>query len=678
MVPLIVDGENSTLSAGVTVEQDATAELNDAQGLGVGAMELAGQVTLNGTEGVFMNSLSDSGTLVLSTSQIQLAGDNSGFGGTFGVDTHSSLTASAASQFGDAAIENAGRVVLFADDNWQINNRITGGGNLEKYGSGKVALGADSVAYTGVTDIYGGALVFGDRENAVTLASSQVNIHDAGLLAGNGVIAGNVNNQGVLQVGAPVTEGTTQRAVLNALDSLTINGDLVNSGQVRISGAGSDSQPGNRLTVNGDYTGDSGHLAFSTVLGGDASLTDHMTVTGSTSGTTHVSVINAGGEGAQTLEGIELIRVGGNSDGEFVQDGRIVAGAYDYSLTRGNGDAAGNWYLTSQTEEVELEAQIRPEAGSYLDNSRAANTLFMTRLDDRPGETHYTDALTGEQNVTSLWLRQAGGHTRSRDGFNQLKTQANRYVMQLGGDLAQWSTDGTDRWRFGVMGGYARSQSRTVSDLTRYRSRGQVSGYSTGLYGTWYANDADKTGLYVDTWGLYNWFDNTVSGQEQTTEKYKSSGMTASVETGYSMKLGESGRNSYWLQPQAQVVWMDVQADDHREKNGTRVTDDGHGNLQTRLGMKAYISGYSAIDDDKSREFQPFVEANWLHNTQDTRVTMDDVSNSLSGTKNAGEVKLGVEGQITSRIAVWGHVAQQVGDKGYSDTQGGLGVRYNW
>lgn len=700
---LTVDGASRTLNADITVEQDATADLNNVQGLGDGAMALTGRVNLNGAEGVFMNSLSGSGTLALSASQVQLASDNMGFSGTFGVDADSSLTVTAVDQSGEATIENAGRVILSADDSWQINNRITGAGSLAKYGSGWVTLGEESVAYTGATDIYGGALVFGDSGNAVTLASSQVTVHDAGLLAGNGVIAGNVNNQGVLQVGVPDTEATTQTAATNTLGaatqaSLIINGALVNSGLVRISGTGPDSQPGNRLTVNGDYTGDNGHLSFSSVLDDDASLTDHLTVNGDTSGTTHVSVRNAGGKGAQTLEGIELIRVGGHSDGEFVQNGRIVAGVYDYTLTRGKGDAAGNWHLTSWSDSITEPSdptepaepgenpggsvsgvqQYRPEAGSYLANSRAANTLFMTRLDDRPGETRYTDALTGEQNITSLWLRNTGGHTRSRDGSGQLKTQSNRYVMQLGGDLVQWSANDTDRWHLGIMGGYARSQSRTVSDLTGYRSRGQVSGYSAGLYGTWYANDADKTGLYVDTWALYNWFDNTVSGQEQATEKYKSSGVTASVETGYSMKLGERGRNSYWLQPQAQVVWMDVQADDHREKNGTRVTDDGRGNLQTRLGMKAYINGHHAIDDGKDREFRPFVEANWLHNTRDTRVRMDDVSNSLSGAKNAGEVKLGVEGQITPRLAVWGNVAQQVGDNGYSDTQGGLGVRYSW
>jgi autotransporter family porin len=680
---LTVVGANHTLDASIAVAQDATADLNDVQGLGSGAMALAGRVNLNGAEGVFINSLSGSGTLALSASQVQLASDNTGFNGTFGVDANSSLTVTAADQPGEATIENAGRVILSSDDSWQINNRITGAGSLVKYGSGWVTLAADSVAYTGATDIFGGALVFGEQGNIATLASSHVTVHDAGLLAGNGTIDGNVNNQGILQVGTPVKEGNSQTTAMNTLSAteqatLTINGDLVNKGLVRISGTGSDSQPGNHLTVNGDYVGENGHLAFSSVLGDDTSLTDRMTVNGDTSGTTYVSVSNAGGNGAQTLEGIEIIRVNGISDGDFVQSGRIVAGAYDYNLLRGNDQNADNWYLSSQTEESEPEEQLRPESGSYLANSRAANTLFMTRLDDRPGETRYTDALTGEQRVTSLWLRNVGGHTRSRDDSGQLKTQANRYVMQLGADLVQWNTNDTDRWHLGVMGGYARSQSRTVSDLTGYRSRGLVSGYSAGLYGTWYANDEDKTGLYVDTWALYNWFDNTVSGQEQATEKYKSSGVTASVETGYSIKLGESGRNSYWLQPQAQAVWMDIQADDHQEKNGTRVTDDGRGNLQTRLGMKAYISGHNAIDDGKDREFRSFVEANWLHNTRDARVRMDDVSNSLSGTKNAGEVKLGVEGQITPRFAVWGNVAQQVGDNGYSDTQGGLGVRYNW
>ncbi|STD24262.1 outer membrane autotransporter [Enterobacter asburiae] len=57
---------------------------------------------------------------------------------------------------------------------------------------------------------------------------------------------------------------------------------------------------------------------------------------------------------------------------------------------------------------------------------------------------------------------------------------------------------------------------------------------------------------------------------------------------------------------------------------------------------------------------------------------MDDVSNEMRGTRNIGELKTGVEGQITPQLSVWGNVAQQMGDKGYSDTQGMLGVKYSF
>ena len=477
--------------------------------------------------------------------------------------------------------------------------------------------------------------------------------------AGTGVIA--------LQMSDAIWNMTSSSTLTN----LTLNsGATVNFGHMA-EGAWQ------MLTVNEDYVGHGGKLVFNTVLNGDGSETDRLNVLGNTSGNTFIAVNNIGGNGAQTVEGIEIVSVAGNSDGTFEKAGRIVAGAYDYNVVQ----KGKNWYLTSDIAPVSsptVEHQLRPEAGSYLANNYAANTLFMTRLHDRLGETQYTDMLTGEKKVTSLWMRNVGGHARFKDGSGQLKTQSNSYVLQLGGDLAQWSRDGLDRWHIGAMAGYANDQNRTQSSATGYHSRGEASGYSVGLYGTWYANDIDKSGTYVDTWALYNGFDNKVMGQEQAAEKYKSKGITASVEAGYSIKLGESERNSYWLQPKAQAVWMGVQANDHREANGTRVKDDASGNLMTRLGIRAYIKGHHAIDNGQSREFQPFVEANWIHNTKATRVKMDNVSNDMRGTKDIGELKVGVEGQITPRLQVWSNVALQVGDKGYSDTRGMLGVKYGF
>lgn len=291
--------------------------------------------------------------------------------------------------------------------------------------------------------------------------------------------------------------------------------------------------------------------------------------------------------------------------------------------------------------------------------------------------------LTGEQKVTSMWMRNVGGHTRFRDSSDQLKTKSNRYVLQLGGDLAQWSTDGLDRWHLGAMVGYGNDRSKTISRVSDRDSRGQVTGYSAGLYGTWYANQADKTGAYVDSWVLYSRFDNKVMGEERAEEKYKSRGVTASIESGYSFKVGENQQKSYWIQPKAQVIWMGVTAKDHYEHAGVdgqrvKVSDETDGNLMTRLGVRAYMKGHSAVDEGKDREFQPFIEANWIHNTRDYGVKMAGVKDEMRGTKNIGEVKVGVEGQMSKRLNLWGNVAQQIGDEGYSDTSAMLGVKYSF
>jgi outer membrane autotransporter protein len=56
-------------------------------------------------------------------------------------------------------------------------------------------------------------------------------------------------------------------------------------------------------------------LEIEAVLGDDASPTDLLVVTGDTAGTTNVTVIDLGGSGAQTAEGIKIVDVGGVSAG---------------------------------------------------------------------------------------------------------------------------------------------------------------------------------------------------------------------------------------------------------------------------------------------------------------------------------------------------------------------------
>lgn len=681
---LTVNGANANLSATTTIEQGAVAELNNTLGLGIGDIVDKGELLLNTANGVLSNNISDNGAVTLKDSNVVLAGDNSQFAGTFTIDSTSQLTASSAQHLGTADIEDEGELVLNTQSDWALANHVTGSGSFIKQGSGGVTLN-ENVAYTGTTDIQQGGLILGNENTPMTLASQQVNIHKGAKLSGFGGVAGNIDNQGLLQIGSDTqTDGKVQ--------TFTIGKDLVNSGTVMVGNHTRHATAGNQLWVNGDYTGNDGYIHFNTALGDDNSVTDKMVVTGDTSGKTRVSVSNAGGSGAQTLNGIELIHVDGASHGEFKQEGRIVAGAYDYALARGKGDRSGNWYLTNTQNgenpdpgpNPEPGDNIeRPEGGSYIANLAAANTLFVTRLHDRLGETQYIDALTGEQKVTSMWMRQVGGHNNFRDAADQLKTQSNRYVMQMGGDIAQWSTDRLDRWHLGVMAGYGNNHSNTHSNISGYRSKGSVDGYSTGIYSTWYANDAEKTGTYVDSWLQYSWFNNDVNGEQIASESYKSRGITASVEVGQTIKLNElkdslGGTNTWYLQPQAQAVWMGIKAKNHTEANGSRVSSDGDGNLMTRLGVRTYLKGHHSSDEGKGREFQPFIEANWIHNTKDFTATMNGVTVKQEGARNLGEVKVGVEGQINPRLNLWGNIGVQVGDKGYNDSAAMVGVKVNF
>ncbi|WP_353739746.1 autotransporter outer membrane beta-barrel domain-containing protein [Yersinia frederiksenii] len=545
----------------------------------------------------------------------------------------------------DSVIHNEGEVIFQRSDDYTLNFDLTGTGGLTQNGPHTLTLSTAS-SYSGATTVNGGTLKAG-ADNVFSASSDYIT--QAG--------------------GALDLDGYHQ-----TFQSLN-NGGAVNFGGIA----------GNTLTITGDYTGNNGLLNMNSVLEDDSSVTDKLIIAGNTSGNTFVQVNNLGGSGAQTLNGIELITVGGVSEGEFTQQGRIVAGAYDYYLERGVGSNNANWYLsssipTSVPGEPAAPMVERPEASGYSANLAAVNNLFVTRLHDRLGETQYIDALTGEQKVTSLWLRNEGGHNRSRDSQDQLRTQSNRYVMQLGGDIVQWSHNGTDRFHLGLMAGYGNSKSTSESRLSGYSARASVDGYSTGVYGTWYANSADKTGLYVDSWAQYSWFNNTVNGQGLAAEEYKSKGVTASVESGYTFKVGENTAKSatYFIQPKAQVTWMGVKADDHQEANGTNISGEGNGNIQTRLGVKAFMNGYAEQDKGKDRAFQPFVEANWIHNTKDFGTTLDGITVEQDGAANIAELKLGVEGQINKSVNLWGNVGQQVGNKGYSDTAVMLGVKYNF
>lgn len=710
---LDIRGKNADLAVTTTIAGDAIVLLDDTMGLGTGPVRNSGLLTFAGATGDWTNNVSGSGRVQLvEGSAITARGDNQSFNGNFAIAPGTELTALRKETLGTGSVSNAGTLNLVTNSSWDLNNAIDGSGSLTKAGSGIVNLGASAARYLGSTAVTAGGLQLGRTGTDVTLASRQITVAPGATFGGFGGTAGSVDNAGTLRLGAlaPASgagqsdgAGRTARApqaprgrALATPQTFTIGGDLVNTGNIVVGQNGG--AAGNALIVGGNYIGNGGRLVFNTALGGDASPTDRMVVRGATSGTTSVSVNNAGGTGSDTLNGIELIRVGGQSAGEFTKNGRIVAGAYDYELVRGQGANAANWYLTNtldngggpgsgndnggpgndENDPTPVKA-YRPEAGAYASNLAAANNLFVLRMHDRLGASRYIDATTGAEKPTSLWMRTAGGHERATDSSDQLATRADRYVLQVGGDIAEWRAGTADQFRIGVLAGHASQHSRSKNRLNAESATGSVSGYSVGVYGNWLQDEAEKTGAYVDTWAQYSWFNNTVRGKDLPSERYRSKGISASVESGYTWALGGRGdRERYFLQPKAQVVWMGIDADDFNEKNGTRVDSLGAGNVQTRLGVRAFMRHLGNVENGRQQTFEPYIEANWIHNTRNFGNRLNGEEVLQTGARNVGELQVGAEGQINRRLTLWGSAGHQRGSSSYSATGVMAGIKMNF
>lgn len=666
-----------------------------------------GSLVLNHTSNDFTLSadISGNGTISALNGTSWLTGNNAGFNGNINTSGSGILGISNQNSLGSSTVTNDGSLLVHADqgNDWTLTHLITGNGNLIKQGSGRVTL-SDSLQSTGNTTVLDGTLFMGSRQSDYTLYSPLVTTGQNGHLISYGTIHGDVNNYGttasfgtingeVANYGEMVGTGAINGNVINNGDlavgygdsaiplSFAINGNLTNNGIVHVGHELGAKIAGNTMHVSGDYHGNGGALFFNIYFDGDNTVTDKLYVNGNTSGNTIIIFHELSHQRTQ-ISDVQLVVVNGESNGEFNSIGRLVAGKYEYYLLRGTGENSNHWYLTNHRDLGDDDGDTsndimfeRPEAGAYAANIAASNTLFQTQFHDRAGGTWYTDPFTGEQLISSMWMRHVGGHQRFRDSGDQLRTKANRYVVQLGGDVAHLSTNGQDQVRIGVMGGYANQHSKTRNRLDNDEARGKVDGYSAGMYATWLQNQ-NYTGAYLDAWALWNWFDNTVSGDRLSSESYKSKGLTSSLEAGYIWKIAERNeQENIYLQPSAQVIWMDVKADKHQEENGTIIRSRGNENIQTRLGLRASVKHEDSVNN---RTFEPFVEANWIHNSKLFGVSMNGDLADTEGTRNIGELKLGVEGRVTKNLNLWSNVSQQVGSEGYSDTGVMLGMRYSF
>ncbi|MBB3350222.1 fibronectin-binding autotransporter adhesin [Rhizobium sp. BK049] len=620
-----------TMTAGtVTVQSGAnpalTAVVNNAASTGTASIAMsAGTVTNNGSgDGIFANN---KGT---GTYDINITGGTVIGGSGTGAAIHAAAASGGTIAIGSSAVVNAGAsgialsqtggaatIVTAGTVNGNVNLSaagntlsITGGtiaGNIS--GGGNTALSFDlgigSFTYDSPYAISGMgsvAMNSGSAEIDGSLATNTLAVNGGSLiLNGVGTAAGGATvSGGTFVVGDAAHASATLTGSLDVLAGGrlqgfgTIIGDVGNAGIIA---------PGNSigtLTVSGNYTGNGGTLEIETVLGDDASATDRLVVTGNTSGSTNVKVVNVGGGGAQTVEGIKIVDVGGTSNGTFSLlgdyvfqgDQAVVAGAYAYRLYK-NGVSTpsdGDWYLrshlTSETDgdTLPLYAPGVPLYEIYAGVLQTFNQLGT--LQQRTGGRSWaggdsTGNADENKNPLGIWGRIEAAHSHLEPGTSTTGADydANIWKLETGADGAL-----TESAAGALIGGFSVHYGTTSADVSSLFGTGDIdtTGYGLGGTLTWYGN----SGLYVDAQGQLTWYDSDLHSDDLSRTLTKGNdgfGYAVSIEAGQKISLG----TRWSLTPQAQLSYSSVRFDDFTDPYGAAVSLGDSDTLIGRLGLSA-------------------------------------------------------------------------------------------
>lgn len=456
-----------------------------------------------------------------------------------------------------------------------IHTDFSGTSSFNKLGLGQLTLTGDSSGFTGASTVSAGTLAVNGVLGGNTLVDTP------GRLVGTGQV-GDTANRGIVAPGYGNTMGT--------------------------------------LTVQGTYVSTGGRLEIATVLGDDSSQTSRLVVNGATSGLTQVEVINRGGLGGQTVEGIKIVDVTGTSNGSFVLDGdyvfqgapAVIAGAYAYRLYQGgvSSPADGDWYLRSALLETGEPSPPLYQPGvpiyeAYGAHLQSLNTL--PTLQQRVGN-HSWEAGPHSRSG-GVWGRTEGTYTRSNaavstSGANQ---SIDSWKMQLGADWLLADTNKDERLIAGINVNYGEASSRVRSILGNGTLK--TEGYGIGATLTWYG----VAGFYVDGQAQINHYSSDLGSDllGTLTEDNSGRGEAFSIEAGKRMPIG--GKLS--ITPQVQTVYSNVRFDRFVDVSDAVVSTGKGDSLRTRWGVT--LDHQDAWEDGRSHIYG-LVNLNyeWLDGTR--------------------------------------------------------------
>lgn len=591
--------------------------------------------------------------------------------------------------FNGDTLTNNGTLIFDQQGNSDLSASITGAGNIIKTNDSTLTLSGNNVIAGTTTLNQGSTLITG------TLESSTITVNNGALLATQGRLVGNlaINEGGTFSSWEGVSGNSGS-------STNTVHGNVNNAGTLSL--ASVSNRPGTVMTIEGDYHGEgNSKIVMATEAAGDNSQTDHLAITQNSSGQSLVSITNAGGAGAQTINGIELISVGGISDATFALASPVTAGKWEYDLKKKNN----NWYLVSEKSNepdssnggtppddggtapgdggtapgdggaapgsggnnyVTPPEVMTPETSAYLGNYMAAQQMFVHKRDDR-------EALLPrgtEQN--SGWMYVQGRYNESKVDGDRGSYDTTTHVFQLGSDLISRTQDNGE-WHAGFMLGTGLSVTNADASYNTRSAKGHVSGYNIGLYSTWQEDPYLRVGSYVDSWISASWYDSWVKGDGLNRENYSSRGFAASVEAGHAWLLNSESERHWKVEPQGQVIFSYLDQNGHQESSGTKISTPDSNSVRTRLGVKM-----SNVDTAKPGAWQPWVAANWLNGAGMNDLQFNGETAYGETPDNRGQVEIGIRGDMNAATTISLRASSEWGERGYNAWSGHVLWNYRW
>ncbi|EKZ5286278.1 autotransporter outer membrane beta-barrel domain-containing protein [Klebsiella aerogenes] len=687
----------NTLSlVGSGTEDSNFVGLNDGDGFA--SVKMNGEAwTLTGN----LDIIGSGDSLQVNSGQLTLAGAVANSGNT--------LVAEAATlQLGNGqktatltgSMTNNGTVIFNQGSDSTFATSIIGSGNVEKVDANTLTLTGTN-SYTGNTLLKNGTTLVAEGATlGVADSDATITIENGAQFASAGEVNNNIDilSGGILAAWNAVEGNATLRT--SSVD--TINGNVTNSGTLLLSAA--DNSVGNNFTINGDYTGSAGsQIVMNSQLGEDSSPTDHLSITGSSYGQSGVSIANIGGLGAQTVNGMEIVSVGGSSEAQLTLSKPVVAGAYEYGLYQHDN---GNWYLESKatpsddpsddTDDGDSGSDsgtdggtdggsdngsdngsntdnggqsspevMAPEVGAYLGNYLAAQSMFLHKRDDR-------DQLTfrNEDNLNT-WMYVKGRYHENDAGGDKVSYDTTTTVLQVGSDFM---SKPMDKGILRAGGMFGAGQAKTDSDAKHNvrDAQGKVDGFNVGLYATWQEDPKLRLGSYIDTWASYSWYNNTVTSN-RNNEKYDSKGFAASIEVGHAWVIPSDNARTWKIEPQAQMIYSYLDQENHTDPDGVRVTTLDNNSLFGRLGVK---SSYFEQHDVKA--WQPYVAVNWLKGAGQNDLAFNGEKVSNDTPDDRGQLELGVTGNVNETTTISLRASGEWGENSYAAYGGHILLNHRW